>query len=183
VKGLLTDILFLCLALACASYGSAKVCSVPTPTYLSIRTEVDDATCTEIVVAAQEFAGSITVSRSLELRGDSSTATTIEGRVAVTGASVEVTLQDLEVDGGGCLPVAPRCERWRSGHERAGRGSRQRGWRSLPDLQRRLRIRGDGGVVIHHGLGNQMGLLQEPCYPERALRVGIPRNWRQFPEK
>jgi len=67
---------------------------------------VDDAACTEIVLAAQDFAESVAVSRNLEIGGDSSATTTIEGKVAVTGASTEVTLEGLRIEGGGCFPVA-----------------------------------------------------------------------------
>ena len=72
----------------------------------SIRAAVDDAVCTEIVLAAQVFAESVAVSRSRLLRGDSSATTKIAGQVTVTGATTEFTLQDLQVDGGGCFSVA-----------------------------------------------------------------------------
>ena len=72
----------------------------------TVQAAVDDAGCTEIVLGAEDFAESATVSRGLTLRGDSSSTTTIVGQVTVSGASVEVTLQDLRVDGGGCFTVA-----------------------------------------------------------------------------
>ena len=97
-----------CLALAvlCASTAFADVCSVPSVPHPVIQAAVDDAACTEIVLAAQVFAESVAVSRSLLLRGDSSATTVIEGRVTVTGDTTEVTLQDLQVDAGGCFSVA-----------------------------------------------------------------------------
>jgi hypothetical protein len=97
-----------CLALAvlCASTGFADVCSVPSVAHPSIQAAVDDAACTEVVLAAQVFSESVAVSRSLVLRGDSSATTKIAGQVTVTGDATEVTLQDLQVDGGGCFPVA-----------------------------------------------------------------------------
>jgi hypothetical protein len=97
---------FLALAVTHASGVSAKTCSVPTLAYPSIQAAVDDAACTEIELAAQSHVGSVAVSRSLVLRGASSATTTILGQVAITGASAEVTLQDLKVDGGGCVMVA-----------------------------------------------------------------------------
>ena len=71
--------------------ASAQVCSVPTLAYPSIQEAVDDAACAEVVLAAQDFAGSVAVSRSLMLRGASSTTTTIFGQVTVTGASTEAS--------------------------------------------------------------------------------------------
>jgi hypothetical protein len=67
---------------------------------------VDDVACTEIVLGAQEYIGTVAVSRNLILRGASSATTVIFGQVTVTGATTEVTLQDLKVDGGGCATVA-----------------------------------------------------------------------------
>jgi hypothetical protein len=97
-----------CLALAgfCAPTAFADVCPVPTVAHPSIQAAVDDAACTEIVLAAQVLAESVAVSRSLLLRGDSSATTVILGQVTVTGDTTEVTLQDLQVDGGGCFSVA-----------------------------------------------------------------------------
>ena len=50
-----------CLALAvlCASTAFADVCSVPSVPHPSIRAAVDDAACTEIVLAARVFAESV----------------------------------------------------------------------------------------------------------------------------
>lgn len=90
----------------CSSTAFADVCSVPSVPHPTIQAAVNDAACTEIVLAAQVFVGSVTVPRSLLLRGDSSTATVIKGQVAVTGGTTEVTLQNLQVDGGGCVLVA-----------------------------------------------------------------------------
>ena len=79
---------------------------MPSLAHPSIQAAVDDAVCTEIVLAAQVFSESVAVSRSLVLRGDSSATTKIAGQVTVTGATTEFTLQDLQVDGGGCFSVA-----------------------------------------------------------------------------
>lgn len=96
----------LTLAVLCASTVSADVCSVPSVAHASIQAAVDDAACTEIVLAAQVFSESVAVSRSLVLRGDSSATTVIKGRVTVTGDTTEAALQNLQVDGGGCFSVA-----------------------------------------------------------------------------
>ena len=104
--GFLIGSIFLALAVLHSPSVGATVCSVPTLAYPSIQAAVDDGACTEIELAAQDFVGSVAVSRSLELDGVSSATTTIEGQVTVSGASAEVTLNDLKVDGGGCHAVA-----------------------------------------------------------------------------
>ena len=104
-NGLLIGIFFLALAVLLVPNASAKVCTVPTLAYPSIQAAVDDAACTEITLAVQDYAESVAVSRSLVLGGASSATTTIVGQVTVTGATAEVTLQDLKVDGGGCFSV------------------------------------------------------------------------------
>ncbi len=105
-SGFLIGLFTLSLGGFCAPTAFADVCPVPAIAHPSIQAAVDDAACTEIVLAPQDFAESVAVSRNLEIEGDSSTTTTIEGKVTVTGASTEVTLQDLRVEGGGCFPVA-----------------------------------------------------------------------------
>jgi hypothetical protein len=97
-----------CLAVSvlCASTAFSAVCSVPSQPHPTIQAAVNDAACTEIVLAAKVFAESVAISRSLLLRGDSSATTVIEGQVTVTGGSTEVTLRGLQVDGGGCFSEA-----------------------------------------------------------------------------
>jgi hypothetical protein len=53
----------------------------------------------------------VKITRDLTLRGASSTTTVIEGRVLVEGATTQVAIQDLKVDGSapstaGCYPIA-----------------------------------------------------------------------------
>ena len=99
---------FVCLVLCvlCASSALADVCTVPSAPHPTIQAAVDDAACTEIVLVAQVIAESVTVFRSLVMRGGSSATTTISGQVTVTGDSTEFNLQDLRLDGSGCAPVA-----------------------------------------------------------------------------
>lgn len=106
MREILTGTLFLAIGVFRVTGVSAQVCSVPTLAYPSIQGAVDDAACAEIELAAQKYVGSVAVSRSLVLRGDSSATTTIVGQVTVTGATTEITLQDIKVDGGGCFTVA-----------------------------------------------------------------------------
>ena len=104
--GFAISLIFLGVLILHAPNVSAQVCEVPTLAYPSIQAALDDVTCTEVVLAAQTFAETVTVSRSLVLDGASSAATVIVGLVTVTGASTEATLQGLKVEGGGCFPVA-----------------------------------------------------------------------------
>lgn len=99
-------LIILCGFILPAARVSAQVCLVPSPAYPSVQAAVDDAGCAEIVLAAQELIGSVSISRSLALRGDSSATSTVKGRVTVTGAATDVILGDLTVDGEGCFPVA-----------------------------------------------------------------------------
>ena len=105
-KGHAISLFVLALAGFYAPTAFADVCPVPTIAHSSIQAAVDDAACTEIVLADQTFVESVAVTRSLQLRGDSSATTVIEGQVTVTGNTTQVTLQDLKVDGGGCFLVA-----------------------------------------------------------------------------
>ena len=74
------------------------VCTVPSASHPTIQAAVDDAYCTEIVLAAQTFVESVAVARDLTLRGTSNTSTVIEGQVVVEGNTTQVTIQDLLVD-------------------------------------------------------------------------------------
>jgi hypothetical protein len=78
----------------------AAVCLVPSGSHPTIQAAVDDPTCTEVVLAAQVFVESVTVDRSLQLRGARSAATTVEGRVVVEGATTQVQLGQMTVDAG-----------------------------------------------------------------------------------
>lgn len=105
-SGFLIGLFILAIAGFVTPTAFADMCPVPTLAHPSIQAAVDDGACTEIVLAAQDFAESVTVSRNVEIGGDSSTTTMIEGKVEVTGAATEITLENLRVEGGGCFTVA-----------------------------------------------------------------------------
>jgi hypothetical protein len=105
-KGPAIRLFLLALAILCVPPASADVCTVPSAPHPSIQAAVDDGACTEIVLAAQVFSQSVAVTRSLVLRGDSSSTTVIRGQVTVTGGTTEIALQNLQVNGGGCFSVA-----------------------------------------------------------------------------
>jgi len=80
----------LCVCLGLASLGRAATCQVPSTSHPTIQSAVDDAACTEIVVAAGTFAESVSVERDLTLRGAGSGSTVVDGLVEVRGAAVEI---------------------------------------------------------------------------------------------
>lgn len=89
----------------------AAVCTVPSAPHPTIQEAVDDVGCTEIVIAAGTYAESVEIDRSLSVSGASTTGTTIEGRLAITGAAIGVSLNDLTIDASapsaaGCFPEA-----------------------------------------------------------------------------
>lgn len=83
----------------CAATVLADVCAVPSAPHPTIQSAVDDLSCTEIVLAAQTYTESVTIARSLELRGASTATSIVEGRVVVEGASIVVAARDLTIDG------------------------------------------------------------------------------------
>ena len=91
------------LALSTTTVGAAT-CTVPSVSHESIQVAVDDIGCTEIDLAAQIFIESVSITRSVVLRGQSSATTVIQGQLTVTGASIEVDLHTLSIDGS-AIPV------------------------------------------------------------------------------
>jgi hypothetical protein len=91
--------------------AEAATCTVPSVLHQTIQVAADDTKCTEIVLGPQVYVESVDISRSVVLRGDSSTTTVIVGRITITGAPTFVTLRALKVDAGalpvrGCFDVA-----------------------------------------------------------------------------
>lgn len=82
----------------------AATCTVPSVPHETIQQAVDDIGCTEIELAPQLFIESVSITRSVVLRGSSSVTTVVQGRLTVTGASTSVDLHTLTVDGS-ALPV------------------------------------------------------------------------------
>lgn len=83
---------------------NAATCTVPSGTHETIEEAVADIGCTEIELAGQLFIESVSITRSVVLRGQSSTTTFIQGELTVTGASTAVNLHTLTIDGS-ALPV------------------------------------------------------------------------------
>ncbi|RLE20598.1 MAG: hypothetical protein DRJ50_10490 [Actinobacteria bacterium] len=88
--------LMLLVALAGPSPAGAQSCSVPSGSYPTIQAAIDDPSCAQVLLAAQTFSESVSISRDVTVDGDSSSTTVIEGQVTVSGGTV--VLQDMRID-------------------------------------------------------------------------------------
>ncbi len=91
--------------------AGAAVCNVPSGPHPTIQEAVDDASCTEVVLAAQTFVESVAVGRSLAISGASTATTIVEGRFDVTGAATVIVLSEMTITAAapstaGCFPEA-----------------------------------------------------------------------------
>ncbi len=84
------------LVFAAVTIGEAATCSVPSVSHPTIQSAIDDGDCTEIVLAAQTFSESVSISRDVTVDGDSTTTTVIKGQVAVSSGTV--VLQGMRID-------------------------------------------------------------------------------------
>ena len=66
------------------------VCPVPGPAHPTIQSAIDDAACSEIQLAAGVYSESPSISRALDISGDSSSTTLIEGKLSINGVAVGV---------------------------------------------------------------------------------------------
>lgn len=106
-KALLSALLLLLLS---ATGAAADLCTVPT-SHATIQQALDQPLCTTILLAAGTYAESITIDRSVSLRGAASPPSILAGRVMVTGTGTVAALADLRVDTStpglaGCFPEA-----------------------------------------------------------------------------
>jgi hypothetical protein len=88
--------LMLLVALAGPSPAGAQSCSVPSGSYPTIQAAIDDPSCHQVLLAAQTFSESVSISRDVTVDGDSSSTTVIEGQVTVSDGTV--VLQDMRID-------------------------------------------------------------------------------------
>lgn len=89
--------------------AATAVCTVPSSSYPTIQGAVDDAGCTEIVIAAGTYAEWVSIGRSLSVTGASTGTTIVEGRFDVTGAATDLALNNLTIDAS--APSAAGCFR------------------------------------------------------------------------
>lgn len=92
-----------------AAPTGATVCDVPSQTYSTIQSAVDDPQCTEIDVAAGRYREVVAISRSLSISGAGSENTTIDvpaGQplLGLSGVSTFVEIHGITL---GCLGPCP----------------------------------------------------------------------------
>ncbi len=75
------------------------VCPVPGPAHPTIQSAIDDGNCTEITLAAGVYSESPSISRSLDLSGDSSSTTLIEGKLSINGVAVRISAMKITNSG------------------------------------------------------------------------------------
>lgn len=105
------------------SRAIAVTCAVPSVAYPTIQSAVDDALCDEIDVAAGNYTESVSIERSLTLRGAGDEQTILDGENSrrplvvglsaspvidnLVGASVYVYIEDLAVRNGNATTESP----------------------------------------------------------------------------
>lgn len=77
----------------------AVTCDVPSAAHPTIQSAVDDASCTEVVIAAGTFEESAAIARTLVVQGAGSTLTFVRGQVEVSAGAVQLTGLHLSADG------------------------------------------------------------------------------------
>jgi hypothetical protein len=95
MRHLMLPVLVACILGALGPAGHTATCQVPSSGHPTIQSAVDDASCTEIVLAAQTFSESPLIDRDLTLDGAGSSETFIEGSVEVSAGTVIV--QELQI--------------------------------------------------------------------------------------
>ena len=97
--------------LAVASLGSplsaAKLCEVP-GLHSTIQRAIDDVACGEIALGPGVYKESVSIGRSLTLRGDALGETTIEGQLVIAGVDTLVSFADLVVESSCASPIDTR---------------------------------------------------------------------------
>jgi len=79
--------------------ASAATCDVPSASYPTVGAALREAGCSPIQLATGSFPENVLVERDVALQGAGSDASFLEGYFAATGATVNVTLAALTVDG------------------------------------------------------------------------------------
>jgi hypothetical protein len=87
------------VAAALESAAQPATCNVPSASYPTIGAAVLASACTTVQIAAGTYAEDVRIARDLAVQGAGSATTVIAGLFQVTGASTDVTLASLRVDG------------------------------------------------------------------------------------
>jgi hypothetical protein len=98
-RGIRLATLAAALGAALAPPAGAAICAVPAPSHPTIGAALRDGTCTTVELAAGSYPENVTVERDVVLQGAGSGATSLEGYLAITGATADVTLAALTIDG------------------------------------------------------------------------------------
>jgi hypothetical protein len=90
--------------LLAASWGYAANCAVPSGTYTTIQSAINDSSCTEIDVAAGTYNEHLFITRTVTIQGDTASPTVIDytgysGSV-IEGNGLTITLNHLTLTGG-----------------------------------------------------------------------------------
>lgn len=78
---------------------SAGTCDVPSTPHPTVGAALRDGSCTTIQLAAGSLSENVRVERDVVLQGAGAGTSFLEGYLLVTGATAEVTLAALTVDG------------------------------------------------------------------------------------
>jgi len=100
-------IVVLVTALLGTPLAAAKRCEVP-GLHPTIQRAVDDSACGEIALGSGVYAESVSIGRSLTLRGDALGETRIEGRFVIDGVGTLVSFADLVVESSCDSPIETR---------------------------------------------------------------------------
>ncbi len=97
------------LALAAPDPLQAAVCTVPTTSHPTVGAALRDGACTTLQLAAGSYEENLVVTRALEVAGAGSGHSILAGALSISGATTEVTLSGLAIDGtaagvAGCWP-------------------------------------------------------------------------------
>jgi hypothetical protein len=76
--------------LATATPAGAVTCQVPSVSFPTIQSALDDVTCTEVELAAGQFLEAPSIGHSVTLRGAGSLNSTILGQVSALGGSISL---------------------------------------------------------------------------------------------
>jgi len=77
----------------------AATCDVPSVSYPTVGAALRDGNCTTITLASGVYPENVTVERDVQIQGMSSVETALEGYLAVSGGTTDVTIRALTIDG------------------------------------------------------------------------------------
>ncbi len=81
--------------------AAASTCPVPDPVHPNLAAAVRDLSCTTIQLAAGTYPENLVVARDVVLAGAGAGATVVAGAIEVSGATTDVALDGLALDGTG----------------------------------------------------------------------------------